>query len=119
MASNNKELTTSSLITVGKPQLNVKEFIVDSDGNELPVGVVGELYIGGRGVALGYNNLDQINRERFVDYHGERIYKSGDYARWLPDGDVIILGRPTTKSNSVASASNLARSKTSCSRWTV
>ena len=93
VASNNKELTTSSLITVGKPQLNVKEFIVDSDGNELPVGVVGELYIGGRGVALGYNNLDQINRERFVDYHGERIYKSGDYARWLPDGDVIILGR--------------------------
>ena len=93
VASNNKELTTSNLITVGKPQLNVKEFIVDSDGNELPVGVVGELYIGGRGVALGYNNLDQINRERFVDYHGERIYKSGDYARWLPDGDVIILGR--------------------------
>lgn len=93
VASNNKELTTSNIITVGKPQLNVKEFIVDSDGNELPVGVVGELYIGGRGVALGYNNLDQINRERFVDYHGERIYKSGDYARWLPDGDVIILGR--------------------------
>ena len=93
VASNNKELTTSNLITVGKPQLNVKEFIVDSDGNELPVGVVGELYIGGRGVAIGYNNLDQINRERFVDYHGERIYKSGDYARWLPNGDVIILGR--------------------------
>ena len=93
VASNNKELTDAPLVTVGKPQLNVKEFIVDADGNELPVGVVGELYIGGRGVARGYNNLDEMTRERFVDYHGTRIYKSGDYAKWLPDGDVVILGR--------------------------
>ena len=93
VASNNKELTHADLVTVGKPQLNVKEFIVDQYGNELPVGVVGELYIGGRGVAHGYNNLDEMTRERFVDYHGERIYKSGDYAKWLPDGDVVILGR--------------------------
>ena len=93
VASNNKELTNATLVTVGKPQLNVKEFIVDADGNELPVGVVGELYIGGRGVARGYNNLDEMTRERFIDYHGERIYKSGDYAKWLPDGDVVILGR--------------------------
>ena len=93
VASNNAELTTAEVVTVGKPQLNVKEFIVDSDGNELPVGVVGELYIGGRGVARGYNNLDEMTRERFVDYNGTRIYKSGDYAKWLPDGNVVILGR--------------------------
>ena len=93
VASNNKELTHAEVVTVGKPQLGVKEYIVDQDGNELPVGVVGELYIGGRGVAHGYNNLDEMTRERFVDYHGERIYKSGDYAKWLPDGDVVILGR--------------------------
>ena len=93
VASNNAELTTAQMVTVGRPQLNVKEFIVDSDGNELPVGVVGELYIGGRGVARGYNNLDEMTRERFVDYKGERIYKSGDYAKWLPDGNVVILGR--------------------------
>ena len=93
VASNNAELTNAQMVTVGKPQLNVKEFIVDSDGNELPVGVVGELYIGGRGVARGYNNLDEMTRERFVEYHGERIYKSGDYAKWLPDGNVVILGR--------------------------
>ena len=93
VASNNKELTNAELVTVGKPQLNVKEFIVDQDGNELPVGVVGELYIGGRGVARGYNNLDQMTRERFIEYHGERVYKSGDYAKWLPNGDVVILGR--------------------------
>ena len=93
VASNNAELTHAETVTVGKPQLNVKEFIVDSDGNELPVGVVGELYIGGKGVARGYNNLDEMTRERFIAYHGERIYKSGDYAKWLPDGNVVILGR--------------------------
>ena len=93
VASNNKELTQAKVVTVGRPQLNVIEYIVDSDGNELPVGVVGELYIGGRGVARGYNNLDEMTRERFIDYHGQRIYKSGDYARWMPDGDVVILGR--------------------------
>jgi len=93
VASNNAELTHATIVTVGKPQLNVREFIVDADGNELPVGVVGELYIGGRGVARGYNNLDEMTRERFVEYHGERIYKSGDYAKWLPDGNVLILGR--------------------------
>ena len=93
VASNNAELTHAQIVTVGKPQLGVKEFIVDADGNELPVGVVGELYIGGRGVARGYNNLDEMTRERFVDYHGTRIYKSGDYAKWLPDGNVLILGR--------------------------
>ncbi len=93
VASNNAELTCVDYVTVGKPQLNVKEFIVDNDGNELPIGVVGELYIGGRGVARGYNNLDEMTRERFVDYHGERVYRSGDYAKWEPDGNVVILGR--------------------------
>ena len=93
VSSNIQELTHADRVTVGRPQLNVKEFVVDSDGNELPVGVVGELFIGGRGVARGYNNLDDMTRERFIDYHGTRIYKSGDYAKWAPDGDVFILGR--------------------------
>jgi acyl-coenzyme A synthetase/AMP-(fatty) acid ligase len=93
VASNNKELTHASMVSVGKPQLNVMEFIVDQDGNELPIGVVGELYIGGRGVARGYNNMEEMTRERFIHYQGERIYRSGDYARWTPDGDVVILGR--------------------------
>ena len=93
VASNNKELTHASAVTVGRPQLNVVEFVVDNDGNELPVGVVGELYIGGRGVGRGYNNLDDMTRERFIDYHGTRVYRSGDYAKWLPDGDIVILGR--------------------------
>ncbi len=93
VACNNKELTNAEQVTVGKPQLNVKEFIVDTDGNELPVGVVGELYIAGRGVGHGYNNLEEKTKESFIQYNGERTYKSGDYAKWLPDGDVVILGR--------------------------
>ena len=93
VSSNIQELTHAERVTVGRPQLNVKEFVIDSDGNELPIGVVGELYIGGRGVGRGYNNLDDMTRERFIDYHGTRIYKSGDYAKWAPDGDVFILGR--------------------------
>ena len=64
VASNNAELTHAPFVTVGKPQLNVKEFIVDSDGNELPVGVVGELYIGGRGVARGRSTRDDPRQRR-------------------------------------------------------
>ena len=93
VSSNIQELTKAERVTVGHPQFNVVEFIVDADGNELPVGVVGELYIGGKGVGRGYNKLDEMTNERFIDYHGTRIYKSGDYAKWLPDGDVVILGR--------------------------
>ncbi len=93
VSSNGKELTQATEISVGRPLLNYREYIVDSDGNELPAGVVGELYIGGVGVAAGYNNLDEMTREHFIEYCGGRVYKSGDYARWTPDGDVMVLGR--------------------------
>ena len=93
VSSNCKELTHTDRVSVGRPLLNYKEFVVDSDGNELPVGVVGELYIGGIGVATGYNDLPEMTAERFIDYQGVRIYKSGDYARWTEEGDVVILGR--------------------------
>ena len=93
VSSNCKELTHTNRISVGHPLLNYKEFVVDSDGNELPVGVVGELYIGGIGVATGYNDLPEMTAERFINYKGVRIYKSGDYARWTEEGDVEILGR--------------------------
>ena len=93
VSSNCKELTHTDRVSVGRPLLNYKEFVVDSDGNELPVGVVGELYIGGIGVATGYNDLPEMTAERFINYQGVRIYKSGDYARWTEEGDVVILGR--------------------------
>ena len=93
VSSNIKELTSSDTISVGRPLLNVKEYIVDSDGNLLPVGMTGELYVGGAGVAKGYFNNPELTEKSFVEYNGERIYKTGDYARWADDGDVIILGR--------------------------
>ncbi|MCH5229033.1 MAG: amino acid adenylation domain-containing protein [Muribaculaceae bacterium] len=93
VSSNCKDLTHTDHVSVGKPLLNVTEFVVDKDGNELPSGIVGELYIGGLGVATGYNNLPEMTSERFIDYQGLRIYKSGDYARWTQEGDVEILGR--------------------------
>ncbi|MCH5227878.1 MAG: amino acid adenylation domain-containing protein [Muribaculaceae bacterium] len=93
VSCNCKDLTHTDEVNVGKPLLNVTEFVVDKDSNELPAGIVGELYIGGEGVATGYNNLPEMTAERFIDYKGMRIYKSGDYARWTENGDVQILGR--------------------------
>ncbi|MDO5321082.1 MAG: amino acid adenylation domain-containing protein [Bacteroidia bacterium] len=93
VSSNGKELTHADRITIGRPLLNVREYVVDEDLNELPVGVTGELLIGGLGVAAGYNDLPDKTAEAFIEYDGERCYKSGDYAYWNAEGEVIILGR--------------------------
>ncbi|MBQ0080667.1 MAG: amino acid adenylation domain-containing protein, partial [Alistipes sp.] len=93
VSCNGKELTHADHITIGRPLLNVKEYIVDEDMNELPVGVTGELLIGGDGVAAGYNDLPDKTAEAFIDYNQERCYRSGDYAYWTEDGEVVILGR--------------------------
>ncbi len=91
--SHASELTHDNIPHIGKPCVNYTNFIIDNDGNELPVGVVGELVIGGNSVARGYNNLPEQTASRFVEYQGKRVYKSGDFARWLPDGNVMVLGR--------------------------
>ena len=94
VSSNCLELTNGvEQVTIGKPLLNYEEFIVDSDGNELPTGVVGELYISGYGVARGYKNLEEQTKEKFIDFNGKRVYKSGDFAKWADNGEVVILGR--------------------------
>ena len=96
VSSNAKELTNTgniSVVPIGRPLLNVTEYIVDSDGNELPPGIVGELYIGGVGVASGYNGLPEMTAEKFITYRNMRVYRSGDYAYWNYEGDVVVLGR--------------------------
>ena len=93
VSSNCKELTNACGISIGKPLMNYIEHIVDTDGNLLPVGVVGELLISGCGVALGYNKLPEQTEKAFIQFNGERTYRSGDYAKWTKDGNVIILGR--------------------------
>ena len=91
--SNCHELTHEECVTVGRPLLNMQECIVDQDLNELPVGVVGELLIGGVQVAHGYNNLPDKTAAAFITWKGQRFYRSGDFARWDEKGRVHILGR--------------------------
>lgn len=93
VSSNMADLTNATNISVGRPLPNYKEYIVDSDGNPVPHGVIGELIIGGPGVAAGYHNLPELTAKNFIQYKGERMYRSGDYAKWNNDGNVVILGR--------------------------
>ncbi len=64
--------------------------------NYQPVGIIGELYVGGDGLSLGYLNSDDLNEKSFVEHPlnpGERLYRTGDYARWLADGVLEFHGR--------------------------
>jgi amino acid adenylation domain-containing protein len=87
-----------STITVGQPLTNTRIYILDAQGEPVPVGVAGEIYIGGAGVARGYFNRPELTAERFlkdpfISEPEARIYKTGDLGRWLPDGRVEFLGR--------------------------
>lgn len=93
VSCNAADLTNAGYVTVGRPLLNYHEIIVDKFGDTAPYGVIGELYIGGVGVARGYRNLPEKTAEAFVTYNGQRMYRSGDYAKWDNDGNVFILGR--------------------------
>ncbi|SIS12762.1 non-ribosomal peptide synthase domain TIGR01720/amino acid adenylation domain-containing protein/natural product biosynthesis luciferase-like monooxygenase domain-containing protein, partial [Mucilaginibacter lappiensis] len=85
--------TYKGQIPVGKPIANMKAYIMNNDMNLLPVGVEGDLYVSGRGLAREYLHLPELTAEKFVMYKGERLYKTGDKARWLPDGNIEFLGR--------------------------
>lgn len=84
------------VITIGRPVANTDIYIVDAYGRLLPEGSIGELCIGGVQVAQGYLNRQQLSAEKFVDNRYGRqgkLYKTGDLARWMPDGNVEYLGR--------------------------
>ncbi|UJA37607.1 non-ribosomal peptide synthetase [Bacillus velezensis] len=83
-------------LPIGKPVPGARLYVLDSGGTIQPAGVAGELYIAGTGVARGYLNRPELTEERFVDdpfYPGERMYQTGDIARWTEDGLVEWLGR--------------------------
>jgi long-subunit acyl-CoA synthetase (AMP-forming) len=64
--------------------------------NYQPIGIIGELYVGGDGLSKGYLNREDLNKTSFIDhpyYPGKRLYKTGDMARWLPDGNIEFHGR--------------------------
>jgi amino acid adenylation domain-containing protein len=91
-----QEIKAEELITIGKPIANTEIYIIDPDQNLTPVGVAGELCLGGHGLARGYLNNPELTREKFVNnpfQAGATIYRTGDLARWLPDGTIECLGR--------------------------
>jgi amino acid adenylation domain-containing protein len=81
-------------IPYGKPLSNQSCYVRAPDGRERPDGVAGELYIGGRGLALAYVGNEEETARRFVlDSNGQRLYRTGDLARWLPNGELELLSR--------------------------
>jgi amino acid adenylation domain-containing protein len=93
-----KELRTGEKVTIGKPINNTQTYILDERLQIVPIGVKGELCIGGDGVGRGYLNREELTREKFVEnpfvsQSASKLYKTGDVARWLPDGNIEYLGR--------------------------
>jgi amino acid adenylation domain-containing protein len=89
-------------LPVGRPLHNTQVYILDKWMNTVPFGIIGEMYIGGEGVTRGYLNRPELTDETFVtsqtllanaDIPNARLYKTGDLARWLPDGNLEFLGR--------------------------
>jgi len=90
-----EELALKAL-SIGKPVDNTRIYILDAYLQPVPVGVKGEIYIEGDNLALGYLNLPQLTAERFIASPfkaGKKLYKTGDIAYWLPDGNIIYSNR--------------------------
>ncbi len=83
-------------IPIGRPNSNSTAYIFDRYLNHQPIGVAGELYVGGDGLSPGYLNREDLNKICFIENPhnpGERLYKTGDLVRWLPDWNIEFLGR--------------------------
>jgi len=80
-------------VPIGRPLANTTIHILDRYRNTAPIGVVGELFIGGAGLAKGYRHRPDLTAERFVTIRGERLYRTGDLAKYQADGTILCLGR--------------------------
>lgn len=88
----------ATTVPIGKPIANSAAYVLDPAGNPTPIGVPGELWLGGDGIALGYLKRPELTNARFAPdrFSGEaggQLYKSGDLARFLPNGDIEFIGR--------------------------
>lgn len=91
----NIDKTYENNIPIGYPISNSTCYVCSNNGNLLPVGVPGELYVGGDGLAIGYLNNTSLTNEKFINfpYTKNKVYKTGDLVRWLPGGVLEFLGR--------------------------
>ncbi len=80
-------------VPIGRPIANTTVYLLDAAGHPVPVGVAGEIFIGGPGVALGYLHAPELTAGRFVTTEFGRLYKTGDLAKWRADGVIEYLGR--------------------------
>ncbi|AYA40117.1 non-ribosomal peptide synthetase [Xenorhabdus nematophila] len=85
-------------VTIGRAAPHVSLYVLAKDRSQCPVGVVGELYVGGVGLAKGYLNRPELTAERFIDYldtkgKRERLYRTGDLVKVLPSGEIAYIGR--------------------------
>jgi amino acid adenylation domain-containing protein len=88
----------TGIVPIGRPIANTQIYLLDRHMNPVPIGAPGEIYIGGDGLARGYWNHPELTQEKFIPNPfsiepGTRLYKTGDRARYLPDGDLEYLGR--------------------------
>ncbi|MBB5619455.1 surfactin family lipopeptide synthetase A [Pedobacter cryoconitis] len=91
-----QELESSGNIPLGRPLNNRQAYVLDNFEQPVPIGVAGEIYVGGAGVARGYLNAEELTAARFINdpfVNGNRLYKTGDIGRWLSNGNLEFIGR--------------------------